>query len=112
MNQDKITNLRQFYKEHLNKIMNFWLNSDLIDKENDRSPRVPRDRVRSVEELQEYKTKNYSEYIKAICASKNRDLLVTRYGDKGKAVLFAEAVQASEYGKRLDENNIKEQFPF
>ena len=34
MNQDKITNLRQFYKDQLENVVNFWLNSDLIDKEN------------------------------------------------------------------------------
>lgn len=77
-----------------------------------RSPRIPRDRILSIEELQEYKTKNYSEYSEAILASKYRDLLIKRYGDKGKTVLFAEAFQTSEYGKRLDENNIKDLFPF
>ena len=66
----------------------------------------------TVEELQEYKTKNHSEYSEAILASKNRDLLVKRYGEEGKKVLFAEAFQASEYGKGLNENNIKELFPF
>ena len=77
-----------------------------------RSPRIPRDKALSVEELQQYKTKNHSEYTEAILASKYRDLLVKRYGKKGETLLFAEAFQNSEYGKRLDENNIDVLFPF
>ena len=77
-----------------------------------RSPRIPRDRVLTVEELQEFKTKNHSEYKEAILASTYRDLLVKRYGEMGKNVLFAEAFQVSEYGKELNEKNINELFPF
>lgn len=77
-----------------------------------RNPVLPRDRILTVEELQPYKTKNYSEYREAIMASKYRDMLIERYGDKGKTLLFAEAFQLSEYGKSLDEENIKRLFPF
>ena len=77
-----------------------------------RSPRIPRDRALTVEELAPYKTKNHSEYRESINAAKYRDLLVKRYGEEGKKVLFAEAFQLSEYGTPLDENNIKTLFPF
>lgn len=77
-----------------------------------RSPRIPRDRALTVEELQAYKTQNHSEFSEAIQASKNRELLIKRYGEEGKMVLFAEVFQTSEYGKSLNENNINELFPF
>ena len=77
-----------------------------------RGPRIPRDRVLTEAELMPYKTKNHSEYRESICAAKYRDLLVERYGEAGKKVLFAEAFQLSEYGTPLDEENIKILFPF
>ena len=77
-----------------------------------RSPRIPRDRVLSANELAAYKTQNHSEYREAIAASRYRDLLVKRCGEKGKTALFAEAFMLSEYGKKLDESNIDELFPF
>lgn len=77
-----------------------------------RSPKIPRDRVLTVEELKEYKTHNHSEYSEAILASKYRELLIKRYGEHGKKILFAEAFQNCEYGKLLNEENIKELFPF
>ena len=77
-----------------------------------RSPRIPRDRALTPEELLPYKTSNHSEYTEAIDASKYRELLVKRYGDEGNMVLFAEAFQLSEYGTPLDEENIKTLFPF
>ena len=77
-----------------------------------RSPRIPRDKALTVEELQKYKTKNHNECSEATSASKYRNLLIERYGEKGKSVLFAEAFQLSEYGKQLDKVNIKILFPF
>lgn len=77
-----------------------------------RSPRIPRDRALTVEELLPYKTNNHSEYTEAIYASRYRDLLVKRYGEAGNMVLFAEAFQLSEYGTPLDEENVKTLFPF
>lgn len=76
-----------------------------------RAPRIPRDKVLTIEQLQEYKTKNHSEYTESILASKYRNLLVERYGEKGKNILFAEFFQLSEYGKQLDDENIKILFP-
>ena len=77
-----------------------------------RSPKIPRDKALTVEELQKYKTMNHSEYSEAILASRYRDLVIERYGEKGENLLFAEAFQASEYGKQLNESNIKILFPF
>lgn len=77
-----------------------------------RSPRIPRDKVLSMQELEKYKTKNHSEYREASAAAKYRDLIINRYGKKGESVLFAEAFMLSEYGKMLDEENVKVLFPF
>ena len=77
-----------------------------------RAPRIPRDRVLSVQELEQFRTKNHSEFREAMPASKYRDLLVKRYGEAGKNMLFAEAFMLSEYGKKLDDDNVDELFPF
>ncbi len=77
-----------------------------------RSPRVPRDRVLSVEELLTNKSKNHNEYLEALPASKYRDLLIKRYGEAGKMVLFAEAFEVSEYGTPLTPEREKILFPF
>ena len=77
-----------------------------------RGPRIPRDKVLTVEELAEYKTSNHSEYREALPASKYRELLVKRYGEAGAKVLFAEAFQLSEYGTPLTAENEKTLFPF
>lgn len=77
-----------------------------------RGPKIPRDKVLTVEELQQYKTRNHSEYSEAIYASQCRDLVIKRYGEKGKTILFAEPFQLSEYGKPLDETNVDVLFPF
>ena len=77
-----------------------------------RGPRIPRDRVLTLEELTPYKTQNHSEYSEALDAAKFRDLLIRQYGEAGKHFLFAEAFQLSEYGTPLDAENIKTLFPF
>ena len=77
-----------------------------------RAPRIPRDRALSVQELEQFRTKNHSEFREAMPASKYRDLLVKRYGEAGKNMLFAEAFMLSEYGKKLDDDNVDELFPF
>lgn len=77
-----------------------------------RAPRIPRDRVLTLEELEAYRTKNYNESREARPAARYRDLLIKRYGESGKKVLFAEAFMLSEYGKKLDEENAKVLFPF
>ena len=77
-----------------------------------RGPRIPRDRALSVQELEQFRTKNHSEFREAMPASKYRDLLVKRYGEAGKNMLFAEAFMLSEYGKKLDDDNVDELFPF
>ena len=77
-----------------------------------RSPRVPRDRVLTVEEILANKTKEHNEYEQALPASQYRELLVKRYGETGKKTLFAEVFQLSEYGKPLDSENEKILFPF
>ncbi len=77
-----------------------------------RNPRIPRDKTLTFEELQAYKTKNHSEYREAFDACKFRDLLVKRYGEAGKKVLFAESFEVSEYGTQLTKENEKELFPF
>ncbi len=77
-----------------------------------KSPRVPRDRVLSYEELTAKKYTRHCEYKEAVYASKYRDELVKRYGEKGKKVIFAEAYECSEYGTQLNAENVKTLFPF
>ena len=77
-----------------------------------RSPRVPRDRALTLEELLANQSENYNEYFEALPAAKYRDLLVKRYGEKGKKVLFAEVFELSEYGLQLDEGSARILFPF
>lgn len=77
-----------------------------------RSPRVPRDKILTVEELLTYTTYRYNEGRFAYVSSLYRDVLVKRYGEKGKSVLFAEAFAISEYGSPLTPEKEKELFPF
>lgn len=48
----------------------------------------------------------------ALAASKYRDKLIERYGEKGKTVCFAEAYEISEYGTQLTEETAKKLFPY
>jgi LmbE family N-acetylglucosaminyl deacetylase len=49
----------------------------------------------------------------AALADRYRDLLITRYGEeRGRAVKYAEAFEACEYGAPLDETGIQRLFPF
>lgn len=77
-----------------------------------RSPKLPRDRVLSLEELNAYTGAEYCEYEEGKRAAKFRDMLVKRYGEAGKHVLFSESFEASEYGSPLTEENINILFPF
>jgi len=51
--------------------------------------------------------------IKAKNASdKYREFLIQRYGKKGETTVYSEAFEISEYGRRPDENELIELFPF
>ena len=77
------------------------------------SPKVPRDRVLSEEELASCKLKHHHEYGEAVYASRYRDLLIARYGEeKGSRMIFAEAFESSEYGSPLTDENKSILFPF
>jgi len=52
------------------------------------------------------------EYQQAYQASKYRDLLVKRYGERGQMIHFAEVFEVSEYGSPLTPELEKELFPF
>lgn len=75
-----------------------------------RTPRVPRDRVLSEEELASLASKRHHEYSEAIYASRYRDLLISRYGESGKKMIFAEFFEVSEYGSPLTDEKLL--FPF
>ena len=77
-----------------------------------RSPRVPRDKILTVEELTPYLNKRYCEGRLALPASLFRNVLIKRYGEKGNGVLFAEAFEISEYGAPLTLEEEKKLFPF
>ncbi len=77
-----------------------------------RSPRVPRDNSLTLADYNiSFKT-TASEYREHKSAMLFRDKLIKRYGDEGKKTVFAEAFMLSEYGKKLDESNMDEYFPF
>nr|MBQ4319641.1 PIG-L family deacetylase [Clostridia bacterium] len=76
------------------------------------SPRVPRDRVMSLDELNACKKPGHHEYREAVYAAKYRDLLVECYGEAGKNIVFAEAFETSEYGTQPDAEMLKVLFPF
>ncbi len=77
-------------------------------------PRVPRDGTfLTIEDLNNtFKPSNASEYREATCAVKYRDLLAKQYGEEARGTLFAEAFQVSEYGTQLNNENVKELFPW
>ena len=78
-----------------------------------RIPRVPREAPLQLDELRAmYSPSRHGESKEATYAAAYRDLLVKRYGEKGKNVIFAEAYETSEYGTQLDSENIKVLFPF
>ncbi len=77
-----------------------------------RSPRLPRDRVLSVEELTEKTWLNHNEYREGYYAAKYRDKLIERYGDKGTKTIFAEVFQLCEYGRQPSKEYFKEIIPF
>ena len=77
------------------------------------TPRVPRDKPLSLAELKAMKSEMcHTEQKEAAYAAMFRELLISRYGEKGKNVIFAEAFESSEYGTQLDEENTKVLFPF
>ncbi len=60
--------------------------------------RVPRDGTLSDEDIISKKLNGFEwEYREAIPAAKYRDLLIKRYGERGKNILFAEAFEICEY---------------
>jgi len=77
-----------------------------------RSPKVPRGRVLSLEEIIAEKKPGHHEYREAVYAAQYRDLLVKQYGEAGKKTIFAEVFQTSEYGTPLTEENRAVLFPF
>ena len=77
------------------------------------TPRVPRDTPLPLDKLNTMVGAcHHSEAKEATYAQIHRDLLVSRYGEKGKNVVFAEAYETSEYGTQLNEENKKLLFPF
>lgn len=77
------------------------------------SPRVSRNEPMPLETLIKMKSaSHHSEADEAVYAATYRDLLVRRYGEAGKKVIFAEAYETSEYGEQLNEENAKMLFPF
>ena len=72
-----------------------------------RSPRVPRERTMSVEEIFCYPVKRHNECRQALPAAKYREKLIARYGEAGKDVIFAEAFEISEYGAQPSEEESK-----
>lgn len=77
-----------------------------------RSPRAPRDRVLSLEELLQVKKVCHHEYQEAIFAAKYREQVIARYGKAGEKMIFVEVFETSEYGTQLTEESKKILFPF
>ena len=77
------------------------------------SPRIPRD-GKPIDESILYKNLigSQCEYREAVATVKYRELLVKRYGEKGKNTMFSEAFAVSEYGTPLTTEKEKELFPF
>ena len=76
-------------------------------------PRIPRDGTPLDESIL---CKNLigtqSEYKEAVATVRYRDLLIKRYGERGRKTIFSEAFAVSEYGEPLTDENEKELFPF
>lgn len=77
-----------------------------------RSPRVPRDKPLTLEELLSNTSQNPNEYFESLPATKYRHVLAERYGQSGENVLFAEAFEVSEYGMQITKEKEKQLFPF
>ncbi len=77
-----------------------------------RGPRLPRDRVITLEVLQQYATPNHSEYREARATALYPELLRELYGEKADKILFSEAFMLSEYGSPLTKENVDILFPF
>ena len=77
-----------------------------------KSPKVPRDRILTLEELTAKHEPRHCEYTEALYATKYRDVLINRYGEAGKKVIFAEVFETSEYGTQLTDKNRDDFFPF
>lgn len=77
-----------------------------------RSPRVPRDRILTLEELTSVKKPGHHEHREATYAAAGREALIERYGEAGKKVIFAEVFETSPYGAALTEEKKKILFPF
>lgn len=76
-------------------------------------PCVPHDgTLLSPNDLNVFKPSSASEYREATCAVKYHNLLVKQYGAEAEKTLFAEAFQVSEYGSRLNKENINSYFPW
>ena len=76
-------------------------------------PRIPRDGQMLDESiLNKNLIGSQCEYREAVPTVKYRDVLLRRYGEKGKKVLFSEAFCVSEYGTPLTKELEKELFPF
>lgn len=76
-------------------------------------PKVSREAPLPLEKLRAMPSpSSHGESKEATYAALYRDLLIKRYGEKGKNVIFAEAYESSEYGTQLDSENIKVLFPF
>ena len=77
------------------------------------SPRVSRDTPLPLSELAPIKTNSgHGEAKEATYAAKYRDKLISRYGERGSNIIFAEAYELSEYGTPLTPESEKELFPF
>lgn len=78
-----------------------------------REPCVPRNgKLLTEADLKSLDTSSTGEYVEAVAAVKYREMLIERYGESARNILFAEAFQASEYGAALTKENIVYYFPF
>jgi len=76
-------------------------------------PRIPRDGKPLDESmLSKNLIGSQCEYREAVTTVKYRDILIKRYGEDGKKIMFSEAFCVSEYGTPLTEENEKVLFPF
>ena len=77
-----------------------------------REPRIPRDKPIDKTIMTGRHTSLQNEYRYARATVEYRDLLIERYGEKGKNTFFSEAFAVCEYGAALDNEKIKVLFPF
>ena len=76
-----------------------------------RSPRIPRDRILTEEELTVASPCVHGEHNWTRPAVLHRDILRKRYGDKADTTLFAEAFEISAYGRQPSEEEMETLFP-